>query len=184
MLIETKLALDFERDHVQEALICEMARRCPGVLFNIDALSVGQVEAAMTIGLVGEPPDVRAAEEYFKSLKVGMRQISSDKFKGTQPSVPVRATRPDLNQPSVQRKIWLTIIGSRRRQPYLWVLSRRFSVTYSLMQSTTGDPVSIVSLLMTGPKAEVEGAIAYLRDQGIGVENGEAPQAAGYSPTA
>jgi hypothetical protein len=184
MLIETKLALDFERDHVQEALICEMARRCPSVVFNIDALSVGQVEAAMTIGLVGEPPDVRAAEEYFKSLNVGVRTISSDRFKGTMPTVPVRAGRADTNQPTVQRKIWLTIIGSRRRQPYLWVLSRRFGVTYSLMQSTTGEPVSIVSLLMAGPKAEVDGAIAYLRDQGIGVEYGEVPESLGYTPSA
>lgn len=182
MLVEHRLEMSFEQAHVREPLICEMARRCENVMFNIDTLAVGIHEAMMRISLVGEPPDIRKVIEYFTSLGVTTTKLHEDKFKGTIPQVPKRVARINAHEPTIEKKLWLTIVGSLRRQAFLWVLSRRYDVTYKITQSTTGDPVSIVSLCLTGPQAEVNGAINFLREQGINVEFGEIAVSAPFRP--
>lgn len=183
MLIEHRLALGFERSHVQEPLICEMIRHCPDVIVNIESLSVGPLEADMQICVIGKPLEVKHAEEFLKTLDVEVRTVSREEFNGSLPEPPER--RPDRSDPdrTVQRKVWLTIIGAERRQPFLWLMSQSFDVTFKIMQSVTGDPVSIVSLLLWGSQSEVEASVSFLRDQGISAEYGEAGLSAPFEPT-
>ena len=63
------------------------------------------------------------------------------------------------------------------------MISQAFDVTFKIMQSATGDPVSIVSLLLWGSQSEVEASVGFLRDQGISVEYGEAGLSAPFEPT-
>lgn len=185
MLVEHRFVLGFERSHVVEPVICEMVRHCPEVMFNIDTLSVGPQQAEMGISVVGEPEQVRQAEVFLKTLEVEVRTVATGPFDGRIPESP-RPTPPDdadAGAETVARKIWLTIIGSLRREPFLWMMSRRFGATFKIMQSTTGDPVSIMSLLIWGRPDEVEGAVAFLRECGIHVEYGEVGVSAPFSPT-
>ena len=183
MLREERLELSFERAHVQNPLVCEMARRHPDVLFNIRQLSVGPHEARMQISLIGEVPDLRAVREYFASLGVDVRLIEELKHKAPIPQVPRRVAMPTGTSAPVERRIWMTIVGSLRSQSFLWTISRRFDVTYRLTQSVTGDPVSIVSLMLSGPQSEVDGVVTFLRDQGINVEFGVIEPPARFTST-
>lgn len=172
MLREERLELSFERAHVKAPFVCEMARQHPDVLFNIHQLSVGPYEARMMMSLIGEVPQRRAVREYFESLGVAIRVVDELKYKGTIPKVPQRVAMPTADNESVEQKLWLTIVGNLRSQHFLWTISRRYDVTYKITQSVTGDPVSIVSLVLRGTQAEVDGVVNYLRDQGINVDLG------------
>lgn len=172
MLLEERLEMTFERTQLREPLICTMAKQFPDVLFNISQLSVGPHEARMTISLIGEVPQLRAVREHFESLGVELRVVQELKYKGTIPQVPNRIAMPTANSKPVEKRIWMTIVGALKSQHFLWTISRRYDVTYRITQSVTGDPVSIVSLELQGSAAEVDGVIAYLREQGINVDIG------------
>jgi len=182
MLRENRYEMNFERSHVQAPLMCDMAHHFPGIMFNIEALSVGIYEASMRIVLVGETPDLRAAEALFTAQGVQLCPLGSDKFRGQIPNVPVRRAMQRDAVSAYQKKLWLTILGSLKQKAFLWVLARRYDVTFKIMQSTTGPEVSIVSLLVWGPQAEVEGAVTFLREQGINVEYGEVAVSAPFAP--
>ncbi|MCB9852998.1 MAG: hypothetical protein H6819_07875 [Phycisphaerales bacterium] len=183
MLSEERLEMTFERDHVQEPFVCNMASRHPDVLFNIHQLSVGPHEARMMMSVIGEVPHRRAVREYFEGLGVDVRVIDELKYKGTIPQVPNRIAMPTASTAPVRQKLWLTIVGALRSQHFLWTISRRFDVVYKITQSVTGDPVSIVSMVVSGTQAEVDGVVAYMREQGINVETGVINAAAPFGVT-
>lgn len=153
-----------------------MARRWPAVYFNIHNLSVGPHEARIVISLVGEVPDLRAIREHFAGLGVQLRLVEELKYKGQMPVLPKRVAMPTTQTADVEKKIWITVVGSLKSQSFLWTISRRFDLVFRITQSVTGDPVSIVSLQFQGRPAEVDGAIGYLREQGMSVELGETPK--------
>lgn len=183
MLREERLEMTFERDHVQEPFVCMMANKHPDVLFNIHQLSVGPHEARMMMSVIGEVPERRAVREYFEGLGVDVRVIDEVKFKGTIPQMPNRIAMPTASTDEVRQKLWLTIVGALQSQHFLWTISRRFDVIYKITQSVTGDPVSIVSLVVSGRQAEVDGVVAYMREQGINVETGVINAAALFGAT-
>ena len=172
MLLEERLEMTFERTQLREPLICTMAKRHPDILFNISQLSVGPNEARMTISLIGEVPQLRSVREEFEALGVEIRVVQELKYKGAIPQVPNRVAMPSAASKPVEKRIWMTIVGALKSQHFLWTISRRYDVTYRITQSVTGDPVSIVSLELAGSEAEVDGVIAYLREQGINVDIG------------
>ncbi len=178
MLREERLEMTFERAHVQDPFICTMASQHPNVLFNVHHLSVGPHEARMMMSIIGEVPERRAVREYVESLGVDVRVIDEVKFKGSIPQVPNRIAMPTATTQRIEQKLWLTIVGGLRSQYFLWTISRRFDVIYRITQSVTGDPVSIVSMIVSGTQAEVDGVMSYLRDQGINVDVGVVPQMA------
>lgn len=187
MLLEHRLEIDFERSHVPEPLLCEMARRFQNVMFNIDTMSVGIHEAMIRIALVGEEAEVRLAHEYLASFGTSLKTLSRKKYKGELPKVPERqADSADADSVGheriVEKKIWLTVLGTLQHKPLLWELSRRFDITYKLMQSVTSDLVGIVSMLIWGPAVEVTGAVSFLRELGVNVEYGEVAVSAPFTP--
>ena len=136
----------------------------------------------MHIVLIGEKADLSSVRDYFVSLGAKARLIAEKKYKRELPTLPERTIQTEENEPVVERKIWLTLLGSLREQAFFWVLSRRFDVTYKFMQSVTGDSVSIVSILIWGPRSEVKGAVSYLREQGVNVEYGDVGVSAPFTP--
>ncbi len=173
MLVEHAYEIMFEREQVPQPIMCEMSRSCRDVMYNIDYLSVSKFEALMRIGVVGDVETVNMAETFLKNTGAQVRLLSAQPFKGTIPNVPVRTTVTRSAAAPVDRKLWLTIVGSMRRQPLFWVLSRRYDLDFRILQSTVGDPVSILCLTLHGPAGEVDGAVAFLREQGVDVEFGE-----------
>lgn len=182
MQFEHRLELSFQRSHIPEPIICEMARRFENLMFNIVGMSVGVSEAKLQIALIGEPSDLRKVCDYFTSLGAKVQMISETKYKHQPPSLPTRTIDADDDEPSVEKKLWLTLLGSIREQPFFWVLSRRFDVTYKFMQSVTGESISIVSILIWGPRSEVNDAVSYLREQGVNVEYGDVAVSAPFTP--
>jgi L-aspartate semialdehyde sulfurtransferase ferredoxin len=182
MLVKHRLELRFQRAHVQDPLTCEMTRRFKDVMFNIDSLSVGVQSATMRLSLVGKASAVKAAKDYLKSLNVTLKTLASLKYKGAFPDVPMRAFGPRNDGPILERKLWLTFLGPQKRSPFIWEISRRFDVTFKITQSTTGAEVAIMSLVLWGSRQEVDGVVAYLREQDINVEFGEASLASPFGP--
>jgi ABC-type methionine transport system ATPase subunit len=182
MLVKHRLELRFQRAHVQEPITCEMTRRFNSVMFNIDHLTVGVQSATMRLALVGKAVDVKAAKDYLKSLNVSLKVLSSGRCKDEFPDVPMRMFTEKSDQPTVERKLWLTFLGTQKRRPFLWEISRRFDVTFKITQSSTGAEVAIMSLVLWGAPAEVDAVVAYLREQGINVEFGQASLAMPFGP--
>lgn len=182
MLVQHRLELTFATAHVQEPLTWEMAQRFKDLMFNVGSMNVGIHEADMRIALIAEPETVKAAKVYLRDLGVTVKTVSAHKYKGQLPDVPRRPRRGGKDQPRVERKLWLTVIGARRREPFLWTLARRFNATYKILQCASGEKVAIISMLVWGPAEEVEGVVCYLRDQGINVEYGEVGLSAPFAP--
>lgn len=173
MAVEHSYEILFEREQVPQPIMCDMSRACRDVMYNIDYLSVSKHDAVMRISLVGDIDAVNKAEQFIKRSGAEIKLLSAGTFAGQIPAIPARTAMVAPKGPPVDKKLWLTIVGSLRRQPLFWVLSRRFDVTFRILQSTVGDPVSILCLVVTGAPAEVEGAVQFLREQGVDVEYGE-----------
>jgi ABC-type methionine transport system ATPase subunit len=182
MLVKQRFELRFQRAHVQEPLTCEMTRRFKNVMFNIDFLSVGILAATMRLSLIGKASELKEAKEYLKSLNVSLKTLSSQKLKRDFPDVPMRTFGPRDDEPVLERKLWLTFLGAQKRRPFIWEISRRFDVTFKITQSTTGSTVAIMSLVLWGSRREVDGVVAYLREQDINVEFGESSLASPFGP--
>ena len=159
-----------------------MTRRFKDVMFNIDVLNVGIHSATMRMSLVGRAAEVKAAKDYLRSLNVSFKMLGSSRYEGAFPDVPMRSFGPRNGEPMLERKLWLTFLGPQRRRPFVWEISRRFDVTFKITQSTTGNEVAIMSLVLWGSQSEVEGVVSYLREQDINVEFGEASLASPFGP--
>jgi len=173
MLVEHTYEIVFERELVPQPIVCEMSRTFRNIMYNIDYLSVSKYEALLRISIVGEIDAVNAAEKFLRDTGVEMKLISAATFSGQIPQVPARTATMQSKEPAVHQKIWVTIVGPLRREPLFWVLSRRFDVTFNILQSTVGDPVSILCLDLWGPPVEIDGAVRFLREKGVDVEFGQ-----------
>lgn len=182
MLVKHRLQLQFQRAHVQEPLTCEMTKRFKNLMFNIDSLDVGVQSAKMRLSLIGKAAEVKRAKEYLRSLNVVLKTLSSGSFRGEFPNVPQRDFGPKTDEPLQERKLWLTFLGVQKRRPFVWEISRLFDVTFKITQSATGDEIAIMSLVLWGRVAEIEGVVAHLRGQHINVEFGEASLASPFGP--
>jgi len=173
MLMEHTYEIKFARELVPQPIVCEMARQFRDVMFNIDHLSVSKHDALMRISVVGQGASLQKAEKFLLSTRAQVRSVGSRPFAGDFPNVPVRTLAVPPGESPIHRKIWLTIIGSLRRYPLFWVLSRRYDITFNIHQSAVGDPVSILCLTLWGLATEIEGAVRFLREQGVDVEYGD-----------
>jgi ABC-type methionine transport system ATPase subunit len=183
MPVKHRLELAFRPSHVQEPLVCEMTRRFKNVMFNVDAISVGIQSATMRLSIMGKASEVKKAKDYIKSLNVTMKTRSACRCNEKIPDVSRKGLHTEASPDDVvQRKLWLTFLGKQQRLPFLWMLARQFDVTYKITQSTSGDEVAILSLLVYGPQAEVEGVVAFLREQEINVEFGELSLSTPFGP--
>ena len=182
MLVHHRLTIAFHRAHVQEPLICEMTKRFDRLMFNVHSLNVGIEEGSIRLSLIGSRDQVREAKAYFKALGAVVKTLSSQKYTGTIPDIPRPPSRKADPVDLVEKKLWLTIIGSLKRQPFLWTIARQYDVYYKITQSITGDDMAIISVLVWGPPEEVSGVVSYLREQGINVEYGQIAVSAPFTP--
>lgn len=173
MLVKHRLELCFATTHVQEPLTWEMTQRFKNLMFNVDSLNVGVHDADMRLSLIGAASTVKQAKAYLKDLGVKVRTLSSHRYTRKIPDVPMCPRRARRSGRISERKLWLTILGAQRTEPFLWMIARKFDATYKILQCASGEKVAIVSLLVWGPEKEVDGVVTFLRDLGINVEYGE-----------
>ncbi|MBN2559666.1 MAG: hypothetical protein JXQ75_01880 [Phycisphaerae bacterium] len=182
MLVQHRMSLTFATSHVQEPFTWEMTLRFKNLMFNLNTLNVGVHEADMQLSLIGEPADVKRAKQYLKEQGVTLKTLSSHRYKGKFPDVPENPPRRRPDAKMIERKLWLTLIGTQRDQPHLWLLARQYDVGYKITHSATGEGMAIISLLVWGPEEEVEKVVCYLRGAGINVEYGEVGVSAPFTP--
>ncbi len=168
MAVEHDIELTFPTQTVTQPLLCEMARRTR-VVFNIISANVSQHRGHFHLLIVGEEPQVMAAEQFLLESGIEVSVHESRAYRAPVPTPPPRQpSSPD--EPVVSRKMWITFIGEVRREPLTWEMAGRYDVTFDIRQSSTGESVSIMALLLSGPKSHVEGAIEFLRERGCEVE--------------
>lgn len=168
MAIQDDLELTFPAGRVTEPIICRMGREFD-VIFNIVRANVSRRQGHFHFVLIGEEPAVKAAEEFLREQGVEAKVLRSGPYEGALPERPARqAATP--GEPRGSRKLWVTFVNELRREPITWEMACRYDVTFDVRQSSTGDTVSIMAILLEGPESQVEGAIGFLRDRGAEVE--------------
>ena len=72
-----------------------------------------------------------------------------------------------------QTRLWLMYPPKFITTPVIWELGRKFRVVTNVRQASVTDEIGIVCLELSGPRAEVNAAIAWLEAKGIKVEPAE-----------
>lgn len=70
----------------------------------------------------------------------------------------------------VRERIYLTFPRELIREPMLCMLAKKFDVMFNIRGSTVTAEMGIVALEIDGSQAEVDNAVAWLRDKGVTVE--------------
>ncbi len=68
-------------------------------------------------------------------------------------------------------KCWLTFEGGRQNEPCLWKTTTKFpDVSFDIRQASVQQDIGVMAVLFSGEQDRVEGALAYLREQGVKVD--------------
>ena len=77
-----------------------------------------------------------------------------------------------MTKPPYSKRCWFTFpTRTQVEQPIIWQMSRKFpDVSFDIRQASVQHEIGIMAVLLTGKEAEVNGAIEFLRSQGVTVE--------------
>lgn len=70
----------------------------------------------------------------------------------------------------VKKKIYLTFVKSKIKEPVIWEMGNKFKVITNVRQASISDEIGLVALELDGDDAEIEKAIEHARSRGIKVE--------------
>lgn len=85
------------------------------------------------------------------------------------PKKNIRVKKTSPTQPD-QMRLWLTYPTKLITNPVIWELSRKFPVVTNIRQASVSDEIGIISLELSGPRAEIKAAIKWLEKIGVKVE--------------
>lgn len=69
------------------------------------------------------------------------------------------------------KRVWFTFEDDKVKTPCLWMMSRKYpDVSFDIRQASVKSDIGIMAVLLEGEEREIEAAIAYLRELGVGVE--------------
>jgi hypothetical protein len=81
---------------------------------------------------------------------------------------------PEMPQtnPIYSRRCWFTFPSRTQvEQPIIWQMSQKFrEVMFDIRQASVNNAIGIMAVLLSGPEAEVQAAIEFLRSKGVTVE--------------
>lgn len=69
-----------------------------------------------------------------------------------------------------KQRLWLMFPTRLVTQPIIWELGQKFKVITNVRQASVTDEIGIVSLSLSGERAEIKQAIAWLEETGVKVE--------------
>lgn len=72
--------------------------------------------------------------------------------------------------PQVREKVYLTYPTDLIKEPLIYLVGQRFDVVTNIRGANISDTMGLVALELDGVQAEVDKAVAWLRDQGVQVE--------------
>jgi ABC-type methionine transport system ATPase subunit len=71
---------------------------------------------------------------------------------------------------TIRERIYLTFPRDLIREPLLCTLAKKFDVMFNIRGSTVTAEMGLVALEIDGNRAEVDNAVAWLREKGVTVE--------------
>lgn len=77
-----------------------------------------------------------------------------------------------MSDQAYSKRCWFTFpTRTQVEQPIIWLMSRKYpDVSFDIRQASVQHAIGIMAVLLTGREEEVNGAIAFLRSQGVTVE--------------
>lgn len=69
-----------------------------------------------------------------------------------------------------KQRLWLNFPSRLITEPVVWELGQKFKVVTNIRQASVTDEIGIMSLSLSGERAEIKRAIAWLEERGIKVE--------------
>lgn len=70
----------------------------------------------------------------------------------------------------IARKLWLTFPKDLVERPLIWEVSQKYKVVTNIRQASVSKDVGLIGLELSGEKGEVEQAMQFFVDAGVGVE--------------
>lgn len=67
-------------------------------------------------------------------------------------------------------KLYLTYPKKLVREPLIWKATRDFDLVFNIRSASVSEEIGIIAIELDGSEAAIEGAIAWLREQGVTVE--------------
>lgn len=77
-----------------------------------------------------------------------------------------------MSETNYSKRCWFTF-GSRAQveQPIIWQMSRTYpNVMFDIRQASVQNEIGIMAVLLSGPEADVKGAMDFVRSKGVTVE--------------
>jgi ABC-type methionine transport system ATPase subunit len=67
-------------------------------------------------------------------------------------------------------KLYLTYPKKLVREPLIWRATRDFDLVFNIRSASVSDEIGIIAIELDGSEDAIEGAITWLREQGVTVE--------------
>ncbi len=67
-------------------------------------------------------------------------------------------------------KFYLTYPKKLVKEPLIYQMTRKFDLLFNVRSASVSEEIGIIALELDGSAAEIEGAVAWFRDQGVTVE--------------
>jgi len=67
-------------------------------------------------------------------------------------------------------KLYLTYPKKLVRAPLIWQATRDFDLVFNIRSASVSEEIGIIAIELDGAEKAIEGAIAWLREQGVTVE--------------
>ena len=83
---------------------------------------------------------------------------------------PVKKTRASARGAQQRAKLYLTYPRKLVREPLIWRVTRDFDLVLNIRSASVSDEIGIIAIELDGPDDAIEGAINWLREQGVTVE--------------
>ena len=77
-----------------------------------------------------------------------------------------------MSDATYSKRCWFTFpTRAQVEQPIIWQMSRRYpQVMFDIRQASVQHEIGIMAVLLSGPEADVKGAMEFLRAKGVMVE--------------
>jgi len=71
---------------------------------------------------------------------------------------------------TTRSKLYLTYPKKLVKEPLIYHMSRKFDLVFNVRSASVSEEIGIIALELDGSPEEIDGAVAWLREQGVTVE--------------
>ena len=83
---------------------------------------------------------------------------------------PVKKPAAKGKRAQQRAKLYLTYPKKLVREPLIWQATRDFDLIFNIRSASVSEEIGIIAIELDGAEDAIEGAIAWLREQGVTVE--------------